>query len=387
MRVLHYKPTMRAEEGGVVKAVFDLCKLTASPAIDVGLVTYHTDLVRRNLPACQSPEIRLFPVDLPHAATRLLSRRDLRSLREIISEYDLVHLHTIWTPSNIQITRICRSCGIPYVLTVHGMLDDWCMTQSAVRKRVFLRTWARRLLPDAAGIHATSAAEKEQIDRRSGARQSVMLQLPIELEEYKTPPGPQEARERMDPRVRDLPMVLYLSRLHPKKGPDRLIRASAMLHRRGIAHHLVLAGSGDARYVESLRRLSRRLQVEDRTTFAGFVAGREKISLFQAATAFALPTSQENFGFVFFEALAAGTAVVTTKGADTWREIVDSGGGIAVDNSPEAFADALRTLLEDTDRAGAMGASGRSWTLKHFDRAAVVNEYELFYRACLGDDR
>jgi phosphatidylinositol alpha-1,6-mannosyltransferase len=99
--------------------------------------------------------------------------------------------------------------------------------------------------------------------------------------------------------------------------------------------------------------------------------------------AFALPTSQENFGFVFFEALASGTPVVTTRGVDTWEELVGSGGGVVAENNPRAFADALATLLTDPDRAARMGAAGRAWALRHFDHADTISDYEALYRACL----
>lgn len=383
MRVLHFKPTMRAEEGGVVKAVFDLCHLTSSPNIRVGLATYHTRLVRETLPEHNRDDIELHPIDLPRASTRLLSRRDLRRLRPVIAGYDLLHLHTLWTPSNIQVVRICRDLNIPYVLTVHGMLDAWCMRQRRLKKQLYLRTWARRLLPDAARIHATSTAEKEQIDQRSRAAPSVMLHLPVGVEEFRSLPGPGPALARF-PQIRpDVPILLFLSRVHPKKGLERLIRASALLRAGGVEHQLVVAGTGDAAYTQSLKALTAREGVESTTHFVGFVAGVEKVSLYQSSAAFALPTSQENFGFVFFEALASGTPVVTTRGVDTWEELVGSGGGVVAENTPRAFADALAPLLADPDRAARMGAAGRAWSLRHFDHAGTISDYEALYRACL----
>jgi glycosyltransferase involved in cell wall biosynthesis len=383
MRVLHYKPTMRAEEGGVVKAVFDLCLLTASERVGVGLATYHTDLVRSNLPDGCEARLTLHGVDLPHAATRLLSRADLVAMREVIAGYDLVHLHTIWTPSNTQITRICRSLGIPYVVTVHGMLDDWCMTQSRLKKRIYLATWGRGLIPGAARVHATSEAEREQIGRHASRGDCVSIPLPVNLDAYARLPGAAAAFDRFAALRSDRPIVLFLSRIHHKKGLERLIRASAMLHGRGVDHQLAIAGTGERRYVDSVRELARSLGVADSTAFLGFVDGPEKIALFQAASVFALPTSQENFGFVFFESLAAGTPVVTTRGADTWGEILRSGGGSIVDNTPDAFADAIGPLLGAPDHAREMGQRARAWALDRFDQEKIIAAYEQMYAACL----
>ena len=385
MRVLHYKPTMRAEEGGVVKAVFDLCLLTASERVDVGLATYHTDLVRRNLPPGADAGLVLHGVDLPHPTTRLLPRADLAALRRVIAGYDIVHLHTIWTPSNTQVTRICRSLNIPYVITVHGMLDDWCMSQSRIKKKIYLATWGRGLIPDAARVHATSAAEQEHIDRHTGHGNSTTIPLPVNLDAYRDLPGPDRAYERFGALRRDVPVILFLSRIHHKKGLDRLIEASAILHRRGAEHQLIIAGTGEKNYLNAMRNLTARHGVEESTRFLGFVDGPEKIALFQAATVFALPTSQENFGFVFFESLAAGTPVVTTRGADTWGEILESGGGVISANTPGAFADAIEPLIRSPGKARAMGDRARHWAIDRFDRTRIVAAYEDMYAACLGE--
>lgn len=384
MRVLHYKPTMRAEEGGVVKAVFDLCVLTASPELRIGLATYHTDLVRENMTQRAADLIELHRIDLVRDATRLLRRRDVGAMREIIRGYDLVHLHTMWTPSNIQVIRLCRELGVPYLLTVHGMLDDWCMSQRRLKKTLYLRTWARRLLRDAARVHCTASAEAGQAAAWIDPAKSVTIPLPLNLDPYQSLPGPGQAWTAF-PRIdRSRPAVLFLSRLHPKKGLELLIDASALLHDRGVDHQLVIAGVGEKGYTSALRRRAADRGLRDSAHFLGFVAGRTKVSLYQAASILAVPTSQENFGFVFFESLAAGTPVVTTRGADTWPELIESGAGEIVENTPEAFARAVRSLLDDPGALERRGAEGRAWALAHCDPARTASAYEDLYRDCLG---
>lgn len=383
MRVLHYKPTMRAEEGGVVKAIFDLCVLTASPGLRVGLATYHTDLVRENLSARDADLIDLHRIELVRDASRLLRRADVRAMRAIIREYDLVHLHTMWTPSNVQILRICRELGVPYVLTVHGMLDEWCMAQRRLKKRLYLRTWARRLLPDAARVHCTARAETEQAVRWFDRAKAATIPLPLNMDPYRDPPGPGQAWTAFPSIDRARPLVLFLSRLHPKKGLERLIESSATLHAWGVDHQLVIAGTGDEAYARSLRRLAEERGIAEHTRFVGFVAGRTKVSLYQAASVLAVPTSQENFGFVFFESLAAGTPVVTTRSVDTWPELVESGAGVIVENSPDSFAQALRSLLADPGNLRRRGEAGRQWALTHCDRPRTAASYEQLYRSCL----
>ncbi len=385
MRVLHYKPTMRAEEGGVVKAVFDMCVLTASPELQVGLITHHTDLVRENLPSPASELVRLHPMPLPTRHTaHLLGPSSLARMSKVIEQYDLVHLHAMWTPSNPQIARLCRKLGKPYILSPHGMLDTWCMGQKPLKKHVYLTTWARNILPNAARVLCTADAELAQAAQWFDHAKGEVIPLPMDLSMYRQLPGPtlaQQAFPAIDPKR---PSLLFLSRLHPKKGADRLIRASALLHQRGIDHQLFIAGTGAPGYTQSLERLAQSMGIERSTHFLGFVGGTLKVSLLQAADIFALPTSQENFGFVFFESLAAATPVVTTAETDTWPELERSGGAVVAQNTPESFATQIAMLFADPARATAMGRSARGWVLDSHDRNRTAQSYELFYRGCLG---
>jgi glycosyltransferase involved in cell wall biosynthesis len=383
MRVLHYKPTMKAEEGGVVKAVFDMCVLTSSEEIEVGLVTYNTELVRENIPHPAANHIYLHGVNLPHASTRLLSRKDLIELSRTIGMYDVVHLHTMWTPSNSQVIRLCRKLGKPYLLTVHGMLDDWCMAQRRIKKCIYLKTWGKKLLQEACIVHCTADSELSQASRWFPMEKGVSIPLPLNTEPYRDLPGPGLAWKAMPNIDRNRPVILFVSRLHPKKGLERLIDASALLHQRSVNHQLVIAGTGDERYESILKRRADSKDIKEHTMFVGFVAGRTKISLYQTAEVLVVPTEQENFGFVFFESLAAGTPVVTTRGADTWPEILASGAGDIVDATPHAIADAIEKILIDPKAARQRGSEGREWTLQYCNPSRVRQEYERLYRRCL----
>lgn len=383
MRVLHYKPTMRAEEGGVVKAVFDMCVLTASASLEVGLMTHHTDLVRSSLPPETAGHIELHSCLLPKfRVPGIHGPNELARITGIIDTYDVVHLHSMWITSNPQIARICRQLGKPYVVTVHGMLDDWCMRQKRLKKRLYLMTWARNLLSHASRVHCTADAELVQARRWLKGAPAEVIPLPMDLSPFWRVPGSEYALEAFPQIRKDTPRILFLSRLHQKKGADRLIRASALLHARGMPHQLLIAGTGPDSYTKKLRQLSKDEGIDAHTSFLGFVTGPLKVSLFQAADVFALPTSQENFGFVLFESLAAGTPVVTTGETDTWPELERSGGAVIAENTAESFASAIASLLNRPSHARAMGDHARQWVLRQYDRKRTADRYERLYREC-----
>ena len=152
--------------------------------------------------------------------------------------------------------------------------------------------------------------------------------------------------------------VLFLSRVQYKKGIEHLVDAVSVLRSRNRSIHVIVAGGGDDDYLDSVRDRANQRSVADAFTWAGHVGGSLKLSLFSAADVFALPTSQENFGFVFFESLAAGTPVVTTDLVDTRDEIERSGGGVIVPQTGEAFADAIESFIDGGQDARSMGEAG-----------------------------
>lgn len=384
MRILHFKGTMNLQEGGVVKAVLDLVRMSAS-SDTVGLASVDASGLPEDWASGLPITIHELPGDVARAG--LLTRSQLNELEEIIDGYDVVHLHSMWPTSNPQIAKLCRGMGKPYILSVHGMLDDWCMSQRRLKKIAYMKTWGRNLLRDASYIHCTAQAELDQASAWFEHAKGVVIPLPFDLSEYETLPGDELAHETFDKLDPDLPKVLFLSRIHYKKGVDRLIQASAILAERGVKHQLVIAGTGEDQYVKQMRSLAEQVGASGHTYFLGFASGMPKVSLLQACDLFALPTSQENFGFVFFEALAAGTLVLTTKGTDTWPEIESSGGGVIAANTPQDFADQLEMLLSDPQRLKEMGNAGRSWVHKEMAVERTSAAYAQMYQGCLDVSR
>lgn len=161
---------------------------------------------------------------------------------------------------------------------------------------------------------------------------------------------------------------------------DVLIRAVADLAHAGRSLRCIVAGTGDNAYLERMRALAASLGVADRVRFVGMVTGDLKLSLYQLADVFALPTSQENFGFVLPESLACGTPVVTTEGVDIWPELVDGGGAVVAERTPAAFARETAALLDDPARRERMGRQGREWVMRYLDGESVAEKYEDLYR-------
>lgn len=380
LSVLHFIRRVRAEDGGVVQAVLDLCRVVADRGHQVTLATFDaTDVPtnwRQSIPGTPTV-VELLPSRWnPH---RLDSRsRDQWASR--LRNAHVGHLHTPWEPANLQLSRLLRAARIPYVVTIHGMLDDWCMQQKALKKRAYMALFARKMFRRAAAVHFTAEAEKEQaLPWIANGFESVVQACAMDFAPYESLPGPELAKAAFPAIAQDRPRILFLSRVHPKKGLELLLEAGKILHDRKLPIQLLIAGPGEEQYIGQLRTLSNRLGLDGATHFLGMVRGQTKLSVYQWADVFVLPTYQENFGLVLPEAMASGTPVVTTRGTDIWRELQQAGARIA-DHSPTSIAVAIGELLADDALRSELGRRGQNFVKQWLNVETVTAGYERMYR-------
>jgi glycosyltransferase involved in cell wall biosynthesis len=239
------------------------------------------------------------------------------------------------------------------------------------------------VLEKAAFVHCTAQAELDQAKKWFPRGNGRIIPYVVDLAPFRDLPGVELARRTVPHADTDDPIVLFLSRVHEKKRPEVVIDAAAILRDEGVACRTLIAGTGDEAYIASLKERIARLNLGDRVFFTGLVVGVEKISLYQRAAVFVLPTSQENFGLVYTEALACRTPVVATKGTDIWRELESSGGAIIAPGEPGPTADAIRQLLADPARRAAMGERGRTWVFASLDGEHVISQFEAMYETCV----
>lgn len=392
MHILHYLRAIRLRDGGVVRAVLDMCTYQARAGCTVTLATCDA----ADAPdawKCGTPGVpRVVDVGPPPCAV-LPPLRFRARLEPLVRAADVLHLHVIWDSSQLAIASLGRSHGKPYIQSPHGMLADWSVSQKRLKKWVFWSLWGRRFIDGARFVLLTAQGELDQTAKRHPRTAGVVIPLIFDLDPFRNAPTPELARRSLPLPPAHMTTVLYLSRLHYKKRPDLLLAAARAARDQGGAFHLVFAGPCEAEYERQLRTYAQSLGVDDMTTFLGMVPEAVKPSLYAACDLFVLPTSMENFGFVYFEALASGLPVLTTRGTDTWRELEASGGGRIVDmirsnvqdgqvggGDVRQLAEALSGMISDREQLRAMGRRGRQWVLKHMDPDVVVTRYLSTYR-------
>lgn len=395
MKILHYIDTLKSSQGGPVRAVLDLCHALAAKGHQITLVTGEFGDAPKHLstPTPGLPTVR--DISVHTGRSPRLASTSRKAIAALLPQHDLVHLHGMWSIANIQIANDARKANVPYVVTVRGMLDDWCMEQGKLHKRLFLAIWGRDHLERASTVHCTAAAELTQAQRWFPRGVGTVLPNLLDLTPFRNAPGPLLAHEKY-PRLAQVntsngsngsslpdPTILFLSRIHKKKGVDTLLAAGAALKARKINFVIAIAGTGEPAYVDQMKAMATSLGIADRVVWTGHIGGPLKISLYQAATLFALPTHSENFGFVFPEALASGTPVLTTHGVDIWPELESSGAACILDPTATAFADCIAKLLTNPGELAVMRERAKPWVFREFDEANLVARYEAMYVSCM----
>ncbi|GAB5496080.1 MAG: glycosyltransferase [Phycisphaerales bacterium] len=374
---------MHLEIGGTVRYALDLAESSAAMGIPTTLLTRDD----RDIPRSWQENQFLSAICVPGDKAKLLSSRGSKTAYEAIKSASIIHFHGVWCQFAMKLAAIARRADTPYVITVHGMLDDWSMKQKYMKKRLYQAIIGNRMYRNSAAMIVSSEGEKLQARKRLKNCRIEVLPPVLPLEEYRHPVGPESAIDRFGPNGTGaidpaIPTVLFLSRLHYKKGVEHLISAAELLLRSGNRFNLVLAGTGEKEYEQRLETLIKQAGLSEVASLVGLITGEEKRSLYEASDLFVLPSHQENFGLVLTEALSCGTPVITTKGVDIWPELEASGSALIVDTDPERLANAMGKLLENKDLRESMGAKGRAWVLSAFETKIVAQKYLALYRDC-----
>lgn len=275
---------------------------------------------------------------------------------------DIVHGHGLWLMPNVYPAAAAAS-GACVVYSPRGMLGADALKFSAGRKRLFWLAAQRRAVAAASLLHATSEAEVDDI-RAFGLDHPVVV-APNGVDVPPSAPPPEAAPPDAER------TVLSLGRVHPKKGLDRLVAAWARVEAAAPGWRLRIVGPSELDHASALRALAGALGCA-RVSVEGPVFGADKLAAYRGADVFALPTLHENFAMTVAEALAAGTPVISTKGAP-WAGLEREGCGLWIDHGPEAMAAALARLM-GLPRAtlAEMGARGRAWMVRDFSWECVA---------------
>jgi len=376
LRVLHVIPSVSPSQGGPSFALPLFAKAAAEKGATVAIATTDDDGPGAHLDV---PLNQFVPG--PGGATCIYFRKNTeaykvslglsRWLLPHVADYDVVHIHALFSFSSYAAARAARRASVPYVVRPLGVLNRWGLEN----RRRMLKQWSLRavempILRNAAAIHYTAEAERQEAAGAHpdiAAVRSVVIPIPIEFATLSTLA---EAHKRF-PITAGRRVILFLSRLHVKKGVEILLKAFAQIRTKFPDALLVVAGNGEPSYVETLRDAAKKLGCDKDVFWPGFAAGEDKAALLAAATFFVLPSFSENFGIAAAEALAAGVPCILSDQIAIARDAEREKAAILVPCKEEAIAAAMTQLLESESLRDQLRQGGRDFIARHFSIEAV----------------
>ncbi len=292
------------------------------------------------------------------------SRALLRWLHENAHRFDLIVINNVWLFPAVAAWLAAMRSGVPYAVFTHGALDVFFKKRYPLKHLKKMLYWPLQyqILKNASAVLFTSELERELALASFRPNRWTSVVVPYGTNRPEGDPGHQlEAFYDAVPELRGRRFLLFLSRIHEKKGIDLLIEAFALVAAKYPEIDLVIAGPDQMQLQAKLEAQATRAGISRRIYWPGMLLGAAKYGAFRAAEAFVLPSHQENFGIVVAEALACGTPVLISDQVNIWREIRDNQVGLVEPDTLEGTARLLYRWLEmsqDQQRTMAAAAEG-----------------------------
>ncbi len=371
MKILHVIPSIASVRGGPSQAVLEIVTALCNLNITAEIVTTNDN--GNNLldvPLCTKTEYQQVPVwffarfsPSIHSVREFSFSSQLTSwLWNNITNYDLLHIHAIFSyPSTIAML-IARLKGVPYICRPLGQLCQWSLQQGHQKKQAYLSLIERANLNSSQALHFTAQQEQKEAANLNLKCPSFILPhgitIPIQISEAKI-------KLRQQLKIADNePIILFLSRLHPKKGLDHLIPALGKLAHKPFA--FVLAGNGDSQYEIEVENLLLQHNIYARTHRVGFVQGEYKNLLLQGADIFTLTSYSENFGIAVLEALAAGIPALVTPGVALASVLKQERVGYVTDINVDSITSSIESCLNNLSALKQQGDRARQLIIEQY---------------------
>jgi glycosyltransferase involved in cell wall biosynthesis len=335
---------------------------------DVHILTYaspdarsHIESLIEQLP-CGDQIVR-HELDPQDHFERFFGRRAAVACRALVRDVDVLHAHMVWQRIIAVSTDEAKRAGVPYVIRACGVLDPWCLSQKALKKRIALALRYKRMLDDALYLHVLNIDERDLIKPLGLKCPMEVIPNGVFVEEFEQLPPPGTFIADHD-ELQGRPFILFMSRLHYKKGLDHLADAFAIFARANDEAHLVVAGPDEGAREDFERRIAA-AEIADRVHLVGPVYGEAKLAALRDASCFCLPSRQEGFSMAITEALACGVPAVISRDCH-FPEVAEAGAGAVVDLDAQRVADALLRVMDDEPLRRRMGDAGRELVRSRF---------------------
>ena len=366
MTILHYIPSIDRSWGGV-STYMQLLSEGLGQLVDLHIVTHHSEN----------------ELDIPYSKIHYIPRnwifprcnKTKKQFIDILNQVkpDIVHSNGCWEPICAYSVIWAKEQGYPVVLSPHGMLEPWILNRHYWTKKVpALFLYQKEAIRKADLLHTTADSEQHNIIKLGWNVHTTIIGNCVDVKSITIKNDWKRKKN-----------ILFLSRVHPKKGIDFLIEAVSEIKDKLAGYKVLIAGESFMDYIDTLKTLAEKKHVSDYIEFMGGVYGDDKWDLYKKADLFVLPTHSENFGIVVAEALATGVPVITTKGTP-WKELLEYNCGWYIDIGKKPLVEALKQFTELSDNElVTMGLNGRKLIERKFSCETIASQFVEMYKSLL----
>lgn len=289
-----------------------------------------------------------------------------RCLDKTVKDFDVVHIHSWWNFLVMGAVWICKRNGIKPTLSPHGMFSDYILNARNSKKKLLLHKLIGKKLLQNTFLHVSTQMESEESKKLIPDWEENVIPNLIQL--------PNKTYKRAD---NDIFTIGFLSRIDPKKGLELLIQALSKVKFR---YNLLIAGSGNSDYIESLEKLAKDCGNSDKIKWVGWKKGEEKFDFLSKLNLFALTSHSENFAIVVIEALSVGTPVLISNQIGLFNYIRENDFGWVCDLDIQQLTFELDKIYADNQKLKRINKIGAEKVKQDFDTESLTNQYVLFYQ-------
>ena len=360
MKILSFVSSLDLDCGGPSRSVPMLVKGLAELGVDITLMTIHSE--NMNIHALEGTTAKL------KVLSPSFSRKEIaKYLAE--EKFVLIQIQSMWEWPYHKVMAEARKQGIPYIITPRGMLEPWSLSQKKWKKKLAWWLYQRNDVQKSACVFTTAKMEADHVGELGITTCKAIIPNGIETDGYPCKSSVGHVKKQ----------VLFLSRIHVKKGIELLFEAWKRIHTDYQDWQLLVIGNGETEYIQSLERRVECLDLKDSIRILPPVFGNDKIRLYQESALFCLPSFSENFGMVIAEAMSCGTPVITTTNCP-WEILNETNTGWCIDLSVDNLEHALREAMwMDANALYDMGQKASKLIFDNFDYRSITRKTLRLY--------
>ena len=365
MKVLSFVSSLDLSSGGPSRSVPMLAKGLAELGVDITLMAIRSE--NMNIHALEGTSVKLKVI------SPSFSRREIAKFLAD-ERFELIQIQSVWEMPYHKVMVEARKLNIPYIVTPRGMLEPWSLSQKKWKKRLAWWLYQRNDVQKSVCVFTTAKMEADHVSNLGITTCKAVIPNGIETDSYPCKTSIDVVKKQ----------VLFLSRVHVKKGIEILFDAWKRIHSEFAEWQLLVVGNGEAEYIQSLENRVACLGLKDSIKILPPVFGNDKIQLYQESALFCLPSYSENFGMAIAEAMSCGTPVISTTNCP-WEILNETKTGWCIDLSVDNLEYALREALTmNPTELYDMGQKASKLIYDNFDYRSVTRKTLRLYEWLLG---